>query len=102
MDVSGARELHKRIEEQQHWRQAEAVQRGEQPAADPDASELQEIDEAVRRYGRETHRATVKGRRALVTHRICKRLVDGHWEEVLEVERIEPLADLGSSLTEQT
>jgi hypothetical protein len=95
MDADGARELRKRIEEQQHWQQAEAVQKGEQPAADPDAAELQEIEESVRRYGRETHGATVKGKRALVTHRLCKRLVDGRWETMLEVERIEPLVDLG-------
>ena len=91
MDGNGARELHKRLQAQEHWRQAEAVQRGEQPAADPDAHELEELGDGVRRYGRETQRTTVDGAPALVTHRFCKRLVGGRWETSLEVEQVRSL-----------
>src|SRR5881392_1608485 len=72
MDAAGAGELQKRIEEHQHWRQAEAVRDGRQPAADPDAQELEEIRDGIRFYGRE--------QRAMVSFRVVKRLVDGHWE----------------------
>ena len=80
MDAAGAGELQRRIEEHQHWRQAEAVRNGRQPAADPDAQELEEIGDDVRLYGREEQRLTVDGRPALVTFRVAKRLVNGHWE----------------------
>jgi hypothetical protein len=80
MDAAGAGELHKRIEEHQHWRQAEAVRDGRQPASDPDAQELEEIRDGIRFYGWEQQRATVDGRAAMVSFRVVKRLVDGHWE----------------------
>ena len=51
MDAAGAGELQRRIEEHQHWRQAEAVRDGRQPAADPDAQELEEIGDGLRLYG---------------------------------------------------
>jgi len=93
MDANGARELTKRLEAQAHWRQATAVQTGEQPASDPDAQDLEELGEGVRRYGIETQRTTVEGRPALITHRLCKRLRDGRWEVTLDVESIDYLED---------
>jgi hypothetical protein len=93
MDANGARELSKRLESQQHWRQADAVVRGEQPASDPDAQDLEELGEGVRLYGVETTRMTVEGLPAVVTHRLCKRLQDDRWEVTLEIERIEHLED---------
>ena len=91
MDANGARELTKRLEAQAHWRQATAVQTGEQPTSDPDAQDLGELGEGIRRYGIETQRMTVEGRPALVTHRLCKRLRDGRWEVTLDVESIDYL-----------
>ena len=79
MDAAGAGELQRRIEEHQHWRQAEAVRDGRQPAADPDAQELEEIRDGIRLYGWE-EQSTVDGRAATVSLRVVKRLVDGHWE----------------------
>jgi len=93
MDANGARELSKRLEAQAHWRQATAVQTGEQPTSDPDAQDLAELGEGVRRYGIETQRTTVEGRPALVTHRLCKRLRDGRWEATLDVESVDYLED---------
>jgi hypothetical protein len=97
MDSNGARELSKRLEAQAHWRQAAAVQTGEQPASDPDAQDLEELGEGVRRYGLETQRTTVEGRPAVVTHRLCKQLRDGRWEFTLDVERIDYLGDTVAS-----
>lgn len=93
MDANGARELTKRLEAQAHWRQATAVQTGEQPTSDPDAQDLDELGDGVRRYGIETQRMTVEGRPALVTHRLCKRLREGRWEVTLDVESIDYLED---------
>jgi hypothetical protein len=93
MDANGARELTKRLEAQAHWRQATAVQTGEQPTSDPDAQDLDELGEGVRRYGIETQRMTVEGRPALVTHRLCKRLREGRWEVTLDVESVDYLED---------
>ena len=97
MDANGARELSKRLEAQAHWRQATAVQTGEQPTTDPDAQDLDGLGEGVRRYGIETQRMTVEGRPALVTHRLCKRLRDGRWEATLDVERVDYLEDTVAS-----
>lgn len=80
MDARGARELTKRIEAQQHWCQAEAVQRGEQPTADPDRLDLEDTGEGIRYYR--------KG-----TNRFCKRLVDGRWESSPEGEESEDFQD---------
>jgi hypothetical protein len=74
MDANGARELSKRLEAQAHWRQAPAVQRGEQPAADPDAPSLQECSDGVRRYCPDPDSGTA----------LYKRLVDGRWEASYE------------------
>jgi N-acetyl-anhydromuramyl-L-alanine amidase AmpD len=93
MDANGARELSKRLDAQAHWRQATAVQTGEQSAADPDAPDLEELGDGIRSYGIETQRTTVEGRPAVVTHRLCKRLRDGRWEVTLDVERVDYLED---------
>ncbi len=88
MDSKGAQTLRARLEQQEHWRQADAVQRGEQPAIDPDAWDLEGLTEGLRLYSiREEHRELVDGRPALVIQRLTKRLVDGRWETAYEVER---------------
>ncbi len=92
MDANGAQTLHAWFEQQEHWRQAEAVRRGNQPPTDPDAWELEEFSEGLRLYNvREEQRQVVDGRRAIVIQRLTKRLVDGMWHTVYEVERIRPL-----------
>jgi hypothetical protein len=88
MDAKGAQTLRARLEQQEHWRQAEAVERGEQPANDPDAWDLDELGDGFRRYGiREEHRELVDGRPALVIQRLTKRLVGGRWVTTYELER---------------
>jgi hypothetical protein len=94
MDANGARELERRIQEQEDWRRADAVQQGEQPSRDPDAADLEEIRDGVRRYGSETREAVVDGRSVTVTHRLCKRLREGRWETVYELEQSPRTADL--------
>ena len=86
MDVNGARELSKRLEAQQHWRQASAVQHGEQPAADPDASDLVEMADGIRRYRPEPVGALTNGAKTSATGRLCKRLVNGRWETSYEAD----------------
>jgi hypothetical protein len=63
MDARGAEHLRRRIEQHQHWRQAQAVRDGLQPAMDPDADELVELRDKIRIY-RDRH---------------TKRLVNGWW-----------------------
>jgi hypothetical protein len=88
MDTTGVRTLRERIEQQEHWRSAAAVARGDQPATDPDAWDLEELAEGLRLYAtREEHRELVDGQPALVIHRLTKRLVDGRWQTVYAVER---------------
>ena len=72
MDAAGAEWLRWRIEQQQHWRKAEAVLDGRQPAVDPDTDDLVSIGEGIRIY---SQRHTRDG----VIH-LCKRLVNGVWE----------------------
>jgi hypothetical protein len=89
-------ELHQtlegRIAQQAHWRQAPAVQAGEQPATDPDAHDLEELGDRLRLYRtREQQRRTLEGRRALVTQRMTKRLVEGRWATVYETEHVRPV-----------
>jgi hypothetical protein len=64
VDANGARALKARIDQHQHWREADAVRDGRQPATDPDASDLVALDVGVRRY----------------RDGLEKRLVDGGWE----------------------
>jgi hypothetical protein len=78
MDANGARELSRRLEAQEHWRQATAVRTGEQPAADPDGQDIEELGDGIRLYRREAD--------SPVGHRLCKRLVDGRWETSIEVD----------------
>jgi hypothetical protein len=90
-DPHVAHTLEGRLAQQAHWRQAPSVQRGEQSATDPDAYELEELQDGLRLYGiREQQRRTVEGRRVLVTQRLTKRLVDGQWATVYEVEHVRP------------
>ena len=81
MDAAGARELHMRLTEQDHWERAEAVARGDQPRIDPDAGALQEIADGIRLYGtREESRRVVDGSPGILIERLTKRLVDGWWQ----------------------
>jgi hypothetical protein len=83
VDRSGADVLRRRIEEQEHWSQATAVQAGRQARSDPDREELSELGSGVRLYGYERRHEVVDGNRALVTWRVCKRLHRGYWEHDL-------------------
>jgi hypothetical protein len=89
MDAAGAEELRKRLEEQAHWAQAEAVKDGRQPATDPDARDLEKIGDGVRFYARDQQRTTIDGRSALVTLRIVKELIQGEWRGKAVQEDIE-------------
>jgi hypothetical protein len=91
MDVLGARVLHKRLDQQAHWVQAEATRDGRQPRTDPDSSRLEELGDGVRFYGRAQDRRTLDGAPALVTRRLCKRIVGGRWETTFEIVSIERL-----------
>ena len=71
MDVKGARILTERIAEQQ-WRLAESVQRGEQPATDPDFAHLDEVGDSYRLY-------TLPSSNGSPSRRVKKVLVDGSW-----------------------
>jgi hypothetical protein len=86
MDANGARALSKRLEAHEHWRQAPAVLRGEQPATDPDAPELEELGDGIRLYRREVQASALNGASPRVTQRLCKRLIDGRWVTSIETE----------------
>ena len=88
MDVAGAAELQKRIEEQAHWQQARAVRDGRLPPRDPDALELEEIRDGIRLYRREQRRTVVDGRAAVVTVRVVKQLVGDEWQRSLVEEEV--------------
>jgi hypothetical protein len=68
MDPNGARHLRRRLDSHANWQLAPSVQNGEQPQADPDAQDLLEFEESVRRY----------------RDGLCKRLVDGRWIAAIE------------------
>jgi hypothetical protein len=68
MDPNGARHLRRRLDSHANWQRAPAVQNGEQPPSDPDAQDLLEFEERVRRY----------------RDGLCKRLVDGRWIAAIE------------------
>ena len=97
MDAAGAAELRKRLEEQEHWRQAPAVRDGRQTPTDRDAGELEETADGVRYYGRETGQKLVDGQPALVTSRMIKRLVGDFWETSFEDESVQFLAHTWST-----
>ena len=66
MGALGAAALQLRLEQQQHWRQARAVNDGTQPGIDPDAHALRELRSGERLYEGEVGW-------------FVKRLVDGSW-----------------------
>ena len=82
MDAAGAEKLRWRIEQQQHWRHAQAVLDGRQPSIDPDLAELEEFGDELRLY---SSRLTRNG-----TTRVCKRLVDGVWELGMVEDGLDP------------
>ena len=94
MDATGSAKLRTRIEQQEHWSQAPAVQQGLQPKTDPDGFDLEEIREDLRLYSvREQQRQLLDGRPALVTQRLTKQLVGGWWQTRYETEKTELLLD---------
>jgi hypothetical protein len=70
MDPNGARHLRRRLDSHANWQRAASVQNGEQPHADPDAADLLEFEENVRRY----------------REGLCKRLIDGRWIAAIETD----------------
>jgi len=72
VDAVGAQKLQWRIEQQQNWQQAQAVTDGRQPLVDPDLEALETFEDDVRLYAPRT--------RGVSEVRLCKRLVDGVWE----------------------
>ncbi len=78
--------LKRRLEQQAHWRQADAVRDGRQLPVDPDGDELEEIGDGIRLYS--VRRATTEARR------MCKRLVDGKWQHEIVAEPAEHHEDL--------
>ena len=84
VDAAGAERLRWRIEQQQHWRLAEAVLDGRQPAMDPDGEDLVSVGDGIRIY---SERYTPDGQ----TH-LCKRLVNGVWEHGTLEDRFEDVA----------
>ena len=63
-----------RIEQHSHWRQAPSVLDGRQPARDPDRESLVGLRDGIRLYSQQVTR---DGKLL----RVCKRLVDGVWEQ---------------------
>jgi len=92
MDISGARALSDRIAQQQHWRQALAVQLGRQPSFDPDGHALESYCGGVRNYRAEERLEVLDGRPAMVTRRVSKRLIDGVWESEVQLLGFEDVA----------
>jgi hypothetical protein len=92
MDAAGAELIRQRIEQHEHWRQAQAVRDGAQSAVDPDRDELLELGNQTRVYGLQERHEIVEGVHALTTYRVQKRIVGGHWERQLVVENIEKVA----------
>jgi len=74
VDAAGAQKLHWRIEQHQHWRQAQSVLDGRQPSVDPDLETLETFGDDLRVY-----KPRVRGGEVV---QVCKRLVDGVWENV--------------------
>jgi len=76
MDAAGAELIRQRIEQHEHWKQAQAVQDGDQ----------------TRIYGLQERHEIVEGAHALTTYRVQKRIVGGHWERELIVENVQQVA----------
>jgi hypothetical protein len=89
MDAIGAGELRRRIEERQHWQQADAVREGRQSREDPDAHRLSGISNGLRVYDSERSWAVVDGVRVARVRTLAKKLVNGWWE-VVTLEAVEP------------
>ena len=70
MDTTGARHLRRRLDSHANWQRASSVQNGEQPRADPDAPDLIDFEDGVRRY----------------RDGLCKRLIDGRWIAAIETD----------------
>jgi len=60
---------------------------GDQPAADPDASDLVEMADGIRRYRPEPGGGLTNGAKTSDAGRLCKRLVNGRWEDVIRGRR---------------
>jgi hypothetical protein len=71
VDVAGAESLRQRLEQQAHWRLAEAVCDGRQMATDPDIDELETME-----YGRRIYAARLVHGKFVRLH---KELSDGVW-----------------------
>jgi hypothetical protein len=89
VDANGAKELQKRLEAHEQWRQAQSVLDGRQAASDPDLVELEEIGDGVRHYGLDVVRVQIDGRPAEVATRMTKTLIDGAWKTSLVEESVE-------------
>ena len=92
MDALGAELIRQRIEQHEHWRQAQAVRDGSQSAVDPDRDELLELGEGTRVYGLQERHEIVDGEHALTTYRVLKRVVRGQWERELIIENVQKVA----------
>jgi len=92
MDITGAGVLRQRLAQQEQWRQAYSVRTGLQPSFDPDGYALESFRAGIRYYGTEQRTEVNAGRTELVTHRICKRLIDGVWESDVIVEHVRHVA----------
>jgi hypothetical protein len=82
LDAAGAEKLRRRIEQQEHWRLAQAVLDGRQPAVDPDLNDLTEYVDGLRVYSSRVTRDGVV--------QLCKRLVDGVWEQGTIESSVDP------------
>ena len=62
MDAAGAELIRQRIEQHEHWQQAQAVRDGAQSPVDPDRDELLELGNQTRIYGLQQRHEIVDGR----------------------------------------
>jgi hypothetical protein len=85
VDAAGAEKLRWRIEQQEHWRRAQAVLDGRQPSVDPDLEALEMFEADLRVYA-----SRMRGSNEV---RLCKRLVDGVWENSTLEARLENACD---------
>ena len=91
MDIAGAEVLRQRLAQQEHWRQARAVQLGRQSSFDPDGYALESFRADVRYYRPQRRVEIQNGRSQVVTRRISKRLVEGVWQQdvvVVDSQRV--------------
>jgi hypothetical protein len=92
MDIAGAEALARRLQQQEHWRQARSVRVGLQPSCDPDGHALESCGPGLRVYRAERRVELYEGRTAMVRRRLEKRLIDGAWEGELTVEGVYAVA----------